>query len=168
MSFISSHFLILSPNRSKFLWHQLFIAAWAAVKYCSGILHIFHSHKFSKTQRGHTYTRGGVKTVTTGVTFTAIGVRPFAAGVKTATEGSDLRPLWLSVTAAPILPWHSPKNKQGIPATPNMPKPLVFSGFPNILFMPFVSNKRFTFPHHSILSFVFFLLLQQKTVLTKA
>lgn len=33
---------------------------------------------------------GGVKTVTTGVTFTAIGVRPFAAGVKTATKGSDL------------------------------------------------------------------------------
>lgn len=85
--------------------------------------------------------------MTTGGTFTAIGVRPFAAGVKTATEGSDLRPLWLSVTAAPILPWHSPKNKQGIPATPNMPKLLVFSGFPNILFMPFVSNKRFTFPH---------------------
>ena len=36
------------------------------------------------------YTRGGVKTVTTGVTFTAIGVRPLAAGGKTATEGSDL------------------------------------------------------------------------------
>lgn len=85
--------------------------------------------------------------MTTGVTFTAIGVRPFAAGVKTATEGSDLRPLWLSVTAAPILPWHSPKNKQGIPTTPNMPKPLVFSGFPNILFIPCVPNKRFTFRH---------------------
>ena len=42
---ISSHFLILSPNRSKFLWHQFWIAAWAAVRYCS--------HKFSKTQRGH-------------------------------------------------------------------------------------------------------------------
>ena len=143
----TSHYKSSKIDWLIFYFPTLFIAACAAVKYCLGILHIFHSHKFSKRQRGHTYTRGGVKT---------------------ATEGSDLRPLWLSVTAAPILPWHSPKNKQGIPATPNMPKPLVFSGFPNILFMPFVSNKRFTFPHHSILSFVFFLLLQQKTVLTKA
>ena len=85
--------------------------------------------------------------MTTGVTFTTIGVRPLAAGVKTATEGSGLRPLWPSITAAPALPWHSPKNKQGIPATPNVPEPLVFSDFPNILSMPFVSNKRFTFPY---------------------
>ncbi len=84
--------------------------------------------------------------MTTGITFTAIGVRPLVVGVKTATEGSDLRPLWPPITAAPVLPWHNSKNKQGIPATPNVPEPLVFSGFPNILFMPFVSNKRFTFP----------------------
>ena len=38
------------------------------------------------------------------------------------------------------------KIKQGIPAAPTVPEPLVFSGFPNILFMPFVSIKRFTFP----------------------
>ena len=30
---ISSHFFTLSPNRSKFLWHQLFIAACAAVRF---------------------------------------------------------------------------------------------------------------------------------------
>ena len=77
--------------------------------------------------------------MTTGVTFTAIGV-------KTATEGSDLWPLWPLVTAAPMLPWHNPKSKQGIPATTNVPESLVFSGFPDILFIPFVSNKRFTFP----------------------
>ena len=79
------------------------------------------------------------------VTFTAIGVRPLAAGVKTATEGSDSWPLWLSVTAAPALHWHGSKIKQGISATPNMPKSLVFSGFSYILFIPFVSIKRFTF-----------------------
>ena len=45
----------------------------------------------------------------------------------------------------PMLSQHSPKIKQGIPATPNVPEPLVFSGFSNILFMPFVSIKRFTF-----------------------
>ena len=45
--------------------------------------------QFSEALRGHTGQGGGVKTVTTGVTFTAIGVRPLAAGVKTATEGSD-------------------------------------------------------------------------------
>ena len=45
-----------------------------------------------------------------------------------------------------MLPWHSPKIKQGIPATANVPEPLVFSGFPDILFIPFVSIKRFTFP----------------------
>ena len=39
------------------------------------------------------------------------------------------------------------KIKQEIPATSNVPESLVFSGFPNILFMPFVSIKRFTFPH---------------------
>jgi hypothetical protein len=44
-----------------------------------------------------------------------------------------------------MLPWHSPKIKQGIPATANVPEPLVFSGFPDILFIPFVSIKRFTF-----------------------
>ncbi len=87
----------------------------------------------------------GSKIVTTGVTFTAIGVRPLAAGVKTATEGSDLRPLWPSVTAAPMLPRHSPKSKQGIPATSNVPESLVFSGFLDILFIPFVSIKRSTF-----------------------
>lgn len=37
------------------------------------------------------------------------------------------------------------KIKQGIPATANVPESLVFSGFPDILFIPFVSNKRFTF-----------------------
>ena len=74
-----------------------------------------------------------------------IGVRPLAAGVKTATEGSDSWPLWLSVTAAPALHWHGSKIKQGISATPNMPKSLVFSGFSYILFIPFVSIKRFTF-----------------------
>ena len=67
--------------------------------------------------------------ITTGATFTAIGVRPLAAGVKTATEGADLRPLWPSITAAPALPWHSPKNKQGIPATPNVPDPPCFQRF---------------------------------------
>ncbi len=83
--------------------------------------------------------------MTTGVTFTAIGVRPLTAGVKTATEGSGLRPLWPFVTAASVLPWHNSKIKQGIPATHNVPESLVFSGFPNILFLSFVSNKRFTF-----------------------
>ena len=43
--------------------------------------------------------------------------------------------------------WHSPKAKQSIPVTINVPESLVFSGFPDILFIPFVSNKRFTFPH---------------------
>ena len=37
------------------------------------------------------------------------------------------------------------KSKQGIPTAPNVPESLAFSGFPNILFIPFVSNKRFTF-----------------------
>ena len=37
------------------------------------------------------------------------------------------------------------KSKQEIPATTNVPEPLVFSGFPYILFIPFVSIKRFTF-----------------------
>ena len=37
------------------------------------------------------------------------------------------------------------KSKQGIPATTNVPESLVFSGFPDILFIPFVSIKRFTF-----------------------
>ncbi len=97
-------------------------------------------------KRGHIGQGGeGSKIVTTGVTFTAIGVRPLAAGVKTATEGSDLRPLWPSVTAAPMLPRHSPKSKQGIPATSNVPESLVFSGFLDILFIPFVSIKRSTF-----------------------
>ena len=34
-----------------------------------------------------------------------------------------------------------------IPATPNVPETLVFRGFPNILFIPCVPNKRFTFRH---------------------
>ena len=46
-----------------------------------------------------------------------------------------------------MLPWHGSKIKQGIPAAPNVPEPLVFSGFPDILFMPFVSIKRFTFQY---------------------
>jgi hypothetical protein len=50
------------------------------------------------------------------------------------------------VTAAPVRPWHSPKIKQGLPATTNVPEHLVFSGFFYILFIPFVSIKRFTFP----------------------
>ena len=41
------------------------------------------------------------------------------------------------------------KIKQGIPAAPTVPEPLVFSGFPDILFMPFVSNKQFTFLSNS-------------------
>jgi hypothetical protein len=45
-----------------------------------------------------------------------------------------------------VLPWHSPKIKQGLPATTNVPEHLVFSGFFYILFIPFVSIKRFTFP----------------------
>jgi len=44
-----------------------------------------------------------------------------------------------------VLPWRSPKIKQGIPATLNVPESLIFSGFPDILFIPFVSIKRFTF-----------------------
>ena len=39
-----------------------------------------------------------------------------------------------------------PKLKQGILATTNVPESLVFSGFPDILFLSFVSIKRFTFP----------------------
>lgn len=42
-----------------------------------------------------------------------------------------------------------PKSKQGIPATTNVPESPVFSVFPNILFIPFVSIKRFTFPRIS-------------------
>lgn len=38
------------------------------------------------------------------------------------------------------------KIKQGIPATANVPESLAFSGFPDILFIPFVSIKQFTFP----------------------
>ena len=41
------------------------------------------------------------------------------------------------------------KIKQEIPATSNVPESLVFSGFPDILFISFVSIKRFTFPHKS-------------------
>jgi len=48
-----------------------------------------------------------------------------------------------------MLPWYIPKIKQGIPATPNVPESLVFSGFPDILFISFVSNKRFTFQHRT-------------------
>ena len=42
---------------------------------------------------------------------------------------------------------NQPKSKQGIPATTNVPEPLVFSGFPDILFISFVSIKRFTFQY---------------------
>ena len=72
----------------------------------------------------------------TGGTFTSIGGRPLAAGIKTATEGSDLRPLWPFATTASMLSWRNLKTKQGIPATPNVPEPLVFSGFPDILSIP--------------------------------
>ena len=50
------------------------------------------------------------------------------------------------------------KIKQEIPATSNVPESLVFSGFPNILFMPFVSNKRFTFPRTRLSLQILFLL----------
>ena len=52
-------------------------------------------------------------------------------------EGSYFEVLQTS----PILSWRSPKSKQGIPTTPNVPESLVFSGFPDILFIPFVSIK---------------------------
>lgn len=90
-------------------------------------------------------TRGGVKIKTTGDTFTAIGGKP-------VTEGADLRPLCPSTTAAPVLPWHNPKIKQRIPTTSNVPKALIFSGFPNILLMPLVLIKGFSFlyKYHTI------------------
>ena len=44
---------------------------------------------------------------------------------------------------------NQPKSKQGIPATTNVPESLIFSGFPDILFIPFVSIKRFTFLYNA-------------------
>ncbi|MCM1084308.1 MAG: hypothetical protein NC428_12640, partial [Clostridium sp.] len=38
-----------------------------------------------------------------------------------------------------------PEKQQGLPTTPSVPKALYFYGFPDILFLPFVSIKRFSF-----------------------
>jgi hypothetical protein len=46
-----------------------------------------------------------------------------------------------------MLPYHSLISKKGISATLNVLESLVFSGFLDILFMPFVSIKRFTFQY---------------------
>ena len=69
--------------------------------------------------------------------FSDHGVQmPFGEGSKVTTPSADSRRFA-----------NRPKSRQGIPATANVPEPLVFSGFPDILFIPFVSIKRFTFPH---------------------
>lgn len=80
--------------------------------------------------------------MTTGVTFAANRGQTFRRRGQNSHRGVR----FMTTVAVLTLPWHSPKSKQGISATPNVPESLVFSGFPDILFIPFVSNKRFTSP----------------------
>ena len=78
----------------------------------------------------------GFKTTYGVFIFSDHGVQmPLGEGSKVNTPSADCRRFS-----------NRPKSKQEIPATTNVPEPLVFSGFPYILFIPFVSIKRFTFP----------------------
>ena len=96
------------------------------------------STRFTKWPLCSNRTGGAVKMTTGAVT-------PFDHCVQTTLRGGHFWPLLHRLAQIPMLSWCSPKSKQGIPTTPNVPEPLVFSGFPDILFMPFVSIKRFTF-----------------------
>jgi hypothetical protein len=83
----------------------------------------------------------GVQTDHGGFISSDHGVQmPFEEGSKVNTPFDDRRTFS-----------NRSKSKQGIPATANVPKSLVFSGFPDILFIPFVSIKRFTFHAFHIL-----------------
>ena len=90
--------------------------------------------RLSKVTTGFTFLTTGFK-VTWGVHFLwQRGSNALWGGFKSEHPSADRRRFS-----------NRPKSKQGIPATANVPEPLVFSGFPDILFIPFVSNKRFTF-----------------------
>ena len=104
------------------------IAAWAAVNDCLNNL----SPKV--TTGGHFFDHR-IQTDQGVFIFSDHGVQmPLGEGSKVNTPSADCH----------RFSNHS-KIKQEIPATSNVPESLVFSGFPNILFMPFVSIKRFTF-----------------------
>ena len=90
---------------------------------------------FQKWPRGFTFLTTGFKltmgcsfSLTTGLKCPLMRVQKWTPPLPTCHKFSDQL-----------------KSKQRIPATANVPESLVFSGFPDILFISFVSIKRFTF-----------------------
>lgn len=79
--------------------------------------------------------------LTTGFKLTTEGSFPLTTGENTLLGGFKSAPL---PTAADFQTVH--KASKGFRQHSTCRNPFVFNGFPNILFMPFVSNKRFTFP----------------------
>ncbi len=109
---ISSHFSTLSPNRSKFLWHQLFIAACAAV---NDIL----NKLIPKVTTGVHFFDHWVQNDHGVFIFSDHGVQmPLGEGSKVTTPSADRRRFS-----------NLPYSRQGIPATANVPEPLVSAIF---------------------------------------